>query len=350
MIYILFAILMFGLLILVHELGHFAAAKWLGVQVNEFSLGMGPVLWKKQGKETQYSLRLFPIGGFCAMEGEDEDTGSPRAFSRQKGWKRFVILVAGATMNFLTGIVILVAIFATSVGFATNQVTEVAEGASMEGYLQAGDTILSIDGHRLLVSSDFSVLLSRGNGETYDMVVRRDGQKVALDDVPMTLREFTVDGETVTRYGLSFAVQENSVGATLSYALRDGADFVRMVFFSLEDLFTGAAGLRDMAGPIGIVSTMSEVGEASSSVVDALLNLCYFTAFIAVNLAVMNLLPLPALDGGRIFFLVVGGVLYLITGKHLDPKYEGYVHAAGMILLFGLMILIAVNDILRLVM
>jgi regulator of sigma E protease len=123
-----------------------------------------------------------------------------------------------------------------------------------------------------------------------------------------------------------------------------------MVFFSLEDLFTGAAGLRDMAGPIGIVSTMSEVGEASSSVVDALLNLCYFTAFIAVNLAVMNLLPLPALDGGRIFFLVVGGVLYLITGKHLDPKYEGYVHAAGMILLFGLMILIAVNDILRLVM
>lgn len=349
MLYLIFAILMFGLLILVHELGHFIAAKTLGVRVNEFALGMGPTLWKKQGKETLYALRLFPIGGFCAMEGEDEDTGSDRAFSRQKGWKRLLILAAGAVMNFLAGFLILILLFATSAGFRSTTIVSLMDGCPAEEYLQPGDRIISIDGRRMLLYNDFTMLLARGDDTYYDLVVERNGEKVGLSDVPIYPKEYEVEGETITLYGYTFGVDRNSVGATIRYSIYEAVDFIRMVIFSLQDLVSGAAGLKDMAGPIGIVSTMSEVGENSANLWDALSNLLYFTSFIAINLAVMNLLPLPALDGGRIFFLIVGGLFQTIFRKKLDPKYEGYVHASGMILLLALMAVVAFNDVIRLI-
>lgn len=349
MVYILFAIIMFGVLIFVHELGHFLAARLCGVKVNEFAMGMGPTLWKKQGKETVYSLHAFPIGGFCAMEGEDEESDSPDSFNNQRGWKKFIILVAGAGMNFLFGVILILCLFSQSSGFVSTQISALMEGCPSADYLQAGDEILSIDGSPVYLSGDISTLLARGNGETATFVVRRNGERLKLEDVPCYLKEYETESGTSLLYGFQFQVVKATIGNRISYSFRQAADFVRMVWYSLEALVSGAVGVRDLSGPIGIVSTMSEVGEASASWMDALLNLVYFSAFIAVNLAVMNLLPLPALDGGRIFFLVINGICWLLVRKKIPAKYEGYVHAAGLILLLALMVIVAVSDVLRLV-
>ena len=351
MLYILFAILLFGFLIAIHEFGHFIVAKLCGVKVNEFAIGMGPQLLKKQGRETVYSLRALPIGGFCAMEGEDEDNDDPRSFGRAAGWKRVLILIAGAAMNFLTGLVILLCLYASAKSFVVPTLSGFAEGcpAAEQGYLRAGDEILSINGHRVLVYDDVGTLLGRGNGETADLTIRRDGQKLKLSDVPMALHDYTENGQTVRRYGLQFTIVPATVSARLSTAFKSSLNFARMVWFGLEDIFSGAAGVKDLSGPIGIVDTMSSVGNASSSWQEALLNLLYFGAFIAVNLAVMNLLPLPALDGGRLFFLILNAILVAVIHRKIPSKYEGYVHLAGMGLLLLLMVIVGANDILRLI-
>ncbi len=350
MLYILFAIILFGFLIGIHEFGHFAVAKLCGVRVHEFAIGMGPQLLKKQGKETVYSLRLFPIGGYCAMEGEDEATDDPRSFARAAGWKRFLVLIAGAGMNFLTGLVILLCIFSTAKSFGAPILSGFMDGcpAAEEGYLQEGDKILSIDGHRILIYDDVSTLLSRGNGETVDLTIRRDGEKLKLADVPMKLQEYTQDGQTVRRYGLLFSVVPATATSRLTYAVKCSLNFARLVWFGLEDICSGAAGVKDLSGPIGIVDTMSSVGESSVSWQEAALNLFYFGAFIAVNLAVMNLLPLPALDGGRIFFLILNAILARTIRRRIPGKYEGIVHLIGLGLMLLLMIVVGANDILRL--
>ena len=351
MLYILIAILFFGFLIAIHELGHFITAKLCGVRVNEFAIGMGPLLLKKQGKETLYSLRLLPIGGFCAMEGEDQATDDPRSFAKAPAWRRFLILVAGAAMNFLAGLLILLILFSPAQASNTAVIDSFAAGcpAAEEGYLQPGDEILKIDGHLVLIYDDISMLLSRGNGETVDLVIRRDGEKLKLEDVPMALGVYEDNGVSRERYGLNFSVAESGFSRNVNIAFRTSLDFVRMVWFGLEDLFSGAAGLKDMSGPIGIVNAMSEVGEASASRLAALLNLLYFGAFIAINLAVMNLLPIPALDGGRIFFLIINVILSRVIRREIPGKYEGYVHLAGMALLLLLMLVVGVNDVYKLI-
>ncbi len=347
--YIIIAILAFGVLIAIHEFGHFIAAKASGVKVNEFSIGMGPVLLKKQGKETQYSLRLLPIGGFCAMEGEDEDTGDERAFTRQGFWKKALILVAGAGMNFLLGFLIVACIYSSAGAFVTNEVVETVEGFQYaENGIEAGDRIWSIDGHRVFYSSDFSMYMSRA-GETVDMVVLRDGEKVLLKDYGLKPAEYA-DG---VRYGLTFGSVKADFWQKLKYTSYTSWNFVRMVWMGLSDLVTGAVGLREMSGVVGIVGTINDVGqqveEETQSVWAAIEEIMYLVAFIAVNLAVMNLLPIPALDGGRIFFLFINLVIEKIFRKKLDPKYEGYIHAAGMLLLLGLMAVIMVSDVLKLI-
>ncbi len=351
MLYILFAILLFGFLIAIHEFGHFAVAKLCGVRVNEFSIGMGPLLLKKQGKETLYSLRLLPIGGFCAMEGEDEATDDPRSFASAAVWKRFLILIAGAAMNFLTGLIVLLCIYSSAQSFVVPILSGFSEGcqAAEEGYLQSGDEILSIDGHRVLLYDNISTLLARGNGETADLTIRRNGEKLSLSDVPLALREYTENGQTVRRYGLQFTIVPATVGMRFTNAVHCSMNFARMVWFGLEDIFSGAAGVKDLSGPIGIVDTMSSVGQSSASWQEALLNLLYFGAFIAVNLAVMNLLPLPALDGGRIFFLILNAILAKVIRRKIPGKYEGAVHLIGMGLLLLLMVIVGANDILRLI-
>lgn len=351
MLYIIIAILMFGLLIGIHELGHFIAAKLSGVRVLEFSIGMGPLLWHREGKETKYSLRLLPLGGFCAMEGEDEESDDPRAFSRAAGWKKFLILIAGSLSNFLAGLIVILCLFATSAGYVTPALSGFADGFACTGpdMLMEGDEITAIDGKTVLIYSDVATLLSRGGGATHDITVRRDGETVLLHDLPLVPREYEVDGKKVTMYGMYFDTAESTFSSNLKLGLATSVDFVRLIWWSLEDLFSGAIGVNSLTGPIGIVDSMSQMAESSGGLVDAVYNLLYFGAFIAINLAFMNLLPVPALDGGRVFFLLLNGLLWLICRCKIPAQYEGYVHFGGLVLLIGLMIFVAFQDIYRIV-
>ena len=345
---VLFAILLFSFLIFIHELGHFAAAKLSGVQVNEFSMFMGPILWKKQVGETLYSVRLIPIGGFCAMEGEDADTDNPRSFQKAAWWKRLIILVAGAAMNFLVGVILMFIVYMPAQAVVEPVIASFEEFSTVDGAegLQVGDRILEVDGEKIYVQSDFSLILSLNPGEYHDLVVQRGGQKIVLTGFPMEKHEVTrEDGSTQMLFGMNFTLQELTFGGKVRYAWYQCLDTVRMVRLSLQMIFTGQAGLSDMSGPVGIVQQMSDVANASPTALDALLNMLYFGAFIAINLAVMNLLPIPALDGGRIVGVLITTAVEGITRKKIDPKYEGYLHGAGMIFLLGLMALVMFKDI-----
>lgn len=350
-VYILAALLVFGVLIAVHELGHFLAAKACGVRVNEFSIGMGPALWKKQKGDTQYSLRAFPVGGFCAMEGEEEDSDDPAALNRQGFWKKLLIFAAGAAMNFLTGLIIIFFLYADAQAFYTPTITGFAEGCPLESAdgLQTGDRILSIDGERVYVYSDLSLLLPRNTTGVYDLVVERGGEKVRLNDFAMERRTYTgADGKEFTGLGLYFGVEKADWGVRLRYTWNNAVDFVRLVRLSLQMLVTGEAGLKDLSGPVGIVSTITDVGEQAESASAAVENIAYLAALLAVNLAVMNLLPLPALDGGKIFFLVVNALCMLTIRKKIPEKFESYVHLAGFALLMLLMLVITFQDVWKL--
>lgn len=351
LIYIIIAIVIFGLLIAIHELGHFLVAKACGVKVLEFSIGMGPQLWHKEGKETQYSLRLFPIGGFCAMEGEDGESDDPRAFGNTAGWKKFLVLIAGSASNFIAGMLLILCLFAASTGYVSTTLSGFVDGFPCQGetMLQARDEIVSIDGSAVLLYSDISTLLNRGNGKTHDIVVRRDGEKITLNDLPLTPREYEVEGKKVTMYGLYFQSKEATFGSKLRLGLANSVDFVRMIWWSLEDLFTGAVGFSALSGPIGIVDAMGQMAESADGVRQAVDNLLYFAAFLAINLAFMNLLPLPALDGGRVFFLILNGLAVLLFRRRIPAKYEGYVHFGGLVLLLGLMVVVAVQDVYRII-
>lgn len=353
-LYIIVAILIFGVLIGIHEWGHFMAARACGVTVMEFSLGMGPLLWSRQSKKgTQISLRALPIGGYCAMEGEDEGSDDPNAFTNAAPWKRFIILIAGAGMNFLLGLVLILVCFTQLDAFSTPMITDFMEGCPYEGEdaLMVGDVFWKINGERIYFTSDVSTYLERRSGDVSDIVVIRDGKKVRLEDYPMTLREYVDEetGETILRYGLYFGVKEEGALARLRYSWYCAMDFVRLIRIGLEDLITGAVGIRQMTGVVGIVDMIAEVGTESETSYDAFFNIVYLTAFIAINLAVMNLLPLPALDGGRILFLIATCIAEFFLRRRIDPKYEGYVNMAGLAALLCLMVYVMYNDIVRII-
>lgn len=346
---IIFAVLLFSLLIFVHELGHFAVAKLSGVQVNEFAIFMGPAIWKKQIGETLYSVRCIPIGGYCAMEGEDEDTDNPRSFLKAAWWKRFLILIAGATMNFLAGFLIMVVVN-SCVTHVVPTIDSLRTGSTLagEGGLLVGDEILEMDGKTISTTSDFSAVLREDPSVTeFDVLVLRDGKEVQLFGVTMIPREFSADeeGEAGTFYGIGWATRRLTLIEASRYAVKDCVYFVKLVWMSLKMLFTGEAGIMDMSGPVGIVDMMNQTAQASKTTLEAVLNLLYIGAFIAVNLGVMNLLPIPALDGGRVIALIVTVLIEAVTRKKVDPKYEGYVNAVGMIALLALMAFIMFKDI-----
>lgn len=350
-VYILAALLVFGVLIAVHELGHFLAAKACGVRVNEFSIGMGPALWKKQKGDTQYSLRAFPVGGFCAMEGEEEDSDDPAALNRQGFWKKLLIFAAGAAMNFLTGLIIIFFLYADAQAFYTPTITGFAEGCPLESAdgLQTGDRILSIDGERVYVYSDLSLLLPRNTTGVYDLVVERGGEKVRLNDFAVERRTYTgADGKEFTGLGLYFGVEKADWGVRLRYTWNNAVDFVRLVRLSLQMLVTGEAGLKDLSGPVGIVSTITQVGTASETIAAAVENILYFGAMLAVNLAVMNMLPIPALDGGKIFFLIIDEIAMKLFRKKIPEKYEMAVNTVGFVALMGFMLVVTFNDVFKL--
>ena len=350
--YIIIAILIFGFLIAVHELGHFLAAKAFGVRVNEFSIGMGPLLLKKQKGDTLYSLRALPIGGFCAMEGEEDASDDPAALGNKGLFPRLVIFAAGAFMNFVVGFLILIAMFSQYQFFYEPVITGFAEGFTAQGetMLQPGDRILSIDGEKIYMYEDVSVFLNMGNHESYDFVVERDGEELTLQDVPLAPKAYpNPDGSNSVRFGINFGEKIEATPLNrLQMSWMNSMDFVRMVWYSLKMLVTGQVGISDMSGPVGIVTTISDVGHQSGHWLLALLNIGYLTALIAINLAVMNLLPIPALDGGHIFLMYASALIEKITKKPLNPKYEGYLNFIGFVALMALMLTVTFSDVVKL--
>ena len=348
--YIIIAIIIFGILIAIHEFGHFTAAKLCGVKVEEFAIGMGPALFKKQKGETVYALRILPIGGFCAMAGEDEESDDPRAFTNQGFWKKFVILCAGSFMNLVLGIVLILIMYAGAQAFVTPTIDHFMDGCPYEGTeaMQAGDTFYSIDGQRIYLVSDVSSFLMRGDG-VYDIVMLRDGEKVELKDFALTTKTYAEYANEGPKYGFVFGYTEATFGTKLEYTWNTTLEFSRLVWLGLGDLINGKVGLKDMSGPVGIVDMMNEVGQQAESAKAAADNLLYISAFSAVNLAIMNMLPIPALDGGRVFLMIVTVIIEAVSRKKLDPKYEGYIHLGGMVLLLGLMALVMYNDIAKLI-
>ena len=345
---VLFAIILFSLLIFVHELGHFAAAKLSGVQVNEFSMFMGPLLWSKQVGETLYSVRLVPIGGYCAMEGEDGGSDNPRSFDKAAWWKKLIILVAGAAMNFLVGVLLMVIVYLPVRQVVAPVISGFESYCTINGQdgLQVGDRIVEVDGEKIYVQSDMSLILQLNPGEVHDLVVKRDGKKVALPNFRMETHTVTdAQGNTRQLFGMNFTIEELNLPGRIHYAWNQSMDAVRMVRLSLQMLVKGQVGLGDVSGPVGIVQQMSVVADSSPTRLDALMNMLYFGGFIAINLAVMNLLPIPALDGGRVVGVLITTAVEVVTKKKMNPKYEGYLHGAGMILLLGLMALIMFKDI-----
>ena len=345
---LIFAILLFSLLVFVHELGHFVCAKLSGIQVNEFALFLGPAIFKKQVGETLYSIRCIPFGGYCAMEGEDEDTDNPRAFHRAAWWKRFIVLIAGAAMNFIIGVAMFAIVFAPVQALITPVIDTVEEGCLLAGEegIMPGDRIVELDGEKIYLYSNFSTFLAMNEGEVHDLVLERNGERIVLDDFVMKKAEFpNEDGTTSLRYGFNFSLEEADFAGKVSYTWNTVLDTIRNIRLSLNMLFTGKAGIQDLSGPVGIVNQMSEVAKESPTFVDAALNLIWFGAFLAINLAVMNLLPIPALDGGRVVCLLLTTAAEAIIRKKIDPKYEGYLHTGGMILLLGLMAFVMFKDI-----
>ena len=352
--YIIIAILLFGLLIAAHEWGHFIAARLCNVTVHEFSIGMGPAIWKRTGKKgTRFSLRILPIGGYCAMEGEEEESDDPNSLHKKGFWQKIVIFAAGAFMNFLVGVLILFALNLDAAGYRTAEITGFAPEFQLQGEsgLLQGDVLYSVDGERVYIFSDISMFFSRGNGEGFDLVVLRDGEKIVLDDFPMVLQECTdsSNGSKYVGYGLYFgAVEEATFAVKLKMTWLNAIDFVRIVRYSLQELILGNAGMKDLSGPVGIVSTINDVGEQSANVGAALANIAYFGAMIAVNLAVMNLLPIPALDGGHIMFLCISTIIRKIFGKEIPMKYEAVINVVFFVLLMGMMLFVTFNDVMKL--
>lgn len=440
---ILIGVLLFELIIFIHEFGHFITAKKSGIKVNEFSLGMGPKIFSFGKGETKYSLRIFPIGGFCAMEGEDEESPEPRAFNNAKVWKRMIIIIAGAVMNIILGFVLMFVVVVQQDAYSSTEVQSFpATSFSSCTGLQSGDVIKEINGYGISTSMDFNYpistaelktvdgstleiykedcgnnlynmavslvqdknnklsdeqvskvneLLSKSTNEivkakskedafsvyenyykkindacgikdykvekiveketrkryTADILVERNGEEKLLKNVQ--LFTYTTKDNSDPQVSIDFYVKpiEKTFGSVLSQTFKQTISTCKMIYASLGGLLTGKFGLKDMSGPIGIASAVTTVASESlsSGFMSAVNSIIYVMMIITVNLGLFNMLPFPALDGGRFVFLIIEA----IRGKSVPRKVEAIVNGIGMGLLILLMILITANDIFKLI-
>lgn len=339
--------LLFGFIVFFHELGHFLLAKAGKIRVNEFAVGMGPRLFGFRRGETLYSLRLLPIGGFCAMEGEDEDSGDAAAFGNKPVWRRILVVAAGGVFNIVLGYVFMLCVLAPQSIYATTIVSQFAEGSTLEAAgAQVGDRIVEIDGYGVYTDRDLSFAMALADPKAVSMVVERQGQRVDLGTFAMSTRA-AEDGQEVLAIDFYVEPEPRTVLGLLGRAGSDTVSMARMVVESLKGLLTGRFGLNEVAGPVGTAQAISQAAGAglSQGFGQALRNILVMMTMITVNLGIINLLPLPALDGGRLLFLIWEGV----TRRPVPAKYEGYVHAAGFMLLIGVMVLVTFHDIFRLV-
>ena len=353
---IILAVLVFGFLILIHELGHYATARIFKVTINEFSIGMGPRLLSKVSKKTgiRYSLALLPIGGFVAMAGEngEEDeknpADDPNRFDKKPAWQRFIITAAGATVNIVAGFLAMILVTAITVMPSTTIGSyELDDGTLLKdqlGYevsvadsgIEVGDKIVKIGDKRITIYDELTYEIMRAGYEPLDVTVIRNGEEMVIEDVVFP----TVESQGQLFGTIDFRVKraEKTLGSVLSYSFRNSFLIVRMVWESIYDLATGRYTLGAVSGPVGISSA---IGDAAQAGFASLLSL---VTLISINLGVMNLLPIPALDGGRLITVL----FEMITRKRVPPKVEGIINGVGLALLLGLSIVVMIKDVIQL--
>ena len=377
---ILVALLLLSVVVTIHEFGHFIVAKLVGIKVNEFAIGMGPRLLKWGKGETVYSLRALPVGGFCAMEGEDEGAPTPsalggnadrdstpavgddsRSFAKKKAWQRLLVIVAGATMNLVLGCVLLLVYNGLlqephpaydGVLFATTTIADLKEDTpAYQSGLRPGDTIIEINGRRILMDTDFTMEMQNDADGVLQMVVRRevDGEtkKVELDAVKFDLVKDEESGQQYLKYDFILYGEERTLWNTITHSAKQEVSIATIVMRTLVDLVEGDYGINDLSGPVGTVDVIADVVGETVNTPNPLIawqNLVFLMILITVNLGVFNLLPLPALDGGRLVFLI----WEVITRKPVPQKYEALVHFVGIILLLLLMVFVTYSDITKL--
>lgn len=342
--YIVLALLIFGFLIFIHEFGHFITARMFRVTIHEFAIGMGPTLVSKKAKKSgiRYSLRALPIGGFVSMEGEDEESEDQNAFNKKPVWQRIIITCAGAFMNVFIGIIVMAVLVSTQDILPSNVIGAFAEDENVNNYayasgLRLGDEITHVDGTRVHIANETIYEIMRKGIEPIDITVVRDGETVVIEDVV-----FPTIVETGTRYGnVDFKVlpEQKTPLTVLKHAFFRSTSTIKMIWESLFDLIRGRYGVESISGPVGVTKALGEAAEQGAS------DFVYLAVVISMNLGVMNLLPLPALDGGRLVFQLIE----LIRRKPIKPEIEGYVHFAGLVVLMILMVVIAVKDVIGLI-
>lgn len=349
-LYILLALFVFGIMIFIHEFGHFITARLSGVTIHEFAIGMGPTLvsWKSKKYDTKYALRLLPIGGFVSMEGEDEESDDENAFNKKPKWKRAIILVAGSAMNILLGFVLIFAMLTTQVVLARTQgrpallpTTTVAEfvdeSVSNSNFgLMKGDKIIKVGKVRVRTGNELSYEIMHQGYKGIDITVIRNGEIKKLENVQFG----TFTEQNVVFGSVDFIVygEQANILSLLKHTFFNSLSTIKIVWDGLADLVTGRFGIEALSGPIGVTE---QIGEAARL---GIVQFLYMFAVITMNLGVMNLLPFPALDGGRLFILGIEAV----TRKKLPKNVEAYIHFVGIIILFALMIFVAFNDIIKL--
>lgn len=334
---ILIAVFIFGLIILIHEFGHYCAARISGITIIEFAIGMGPVVFSRTDKlGIRYSLRLLPIGGFLAMAGEDEENDDPHSYHKVSALKRGFTIVAGAACNLICGYLILL-IIATTSPVGTTTVAEFDNpGQGSAAVLQINDEILKVNGKRTYVLSDVSWQLFRTYDGVVTFTVRRDGQVMELPPVTFKLED---QGDGFMAIGIDFRMwgKKLSLADSFGYSAQWSISLMKQVWGTVSELFTGNIPMSQLSGPIGVASA---IGEASKIGITPLLMM---TAMIMINIGLVNLLPLPALDGGKLVLIIIEG----ITGFKFPEKLEFAINTVGLAGLMMLMVYITFNDVQR---
>ena len=402
-LYILIAILLFGLLIFVHELGHFLVARWCGVQINEFAIGMGPKIFSKVSKKTgtRYSLRAFPIGGYVSMLGEDESPESrkykdqkpekkpfssfvtetvpvddedapvdetnteisepgeedeaqtpekdpdPRSYANKKVWQRILICLAGPAVNILLGFICMTVVVIMTKAYASNVIAKFSEEGATSNIetvfedgtrgdaLKEGDRVIKVGNTSVHTGNELVYEIMYKGIKPLNLTVIRDGNRVLLHNVVFPTYTDEESGTVFAEYDFYVMAEEKNVGNTLKHGFWQSVSTVKMVLDSIGGLFTGRIGIKAVSGPVGITKTIADAASTS------FMNVFYLFTVITINLGVMNLLPVPALDGSKLVFLAIEG----IRGKPVKKEVEGYIHLAGMAVLIVFMIFITVKDV-----
>ncbi len=342
---IIIAVLLFGFMIFIHEFGHFFSAKLCGIRVNEFAIGMGPKLFHFQKGETNYSLRLLPIGGFCAMEGESGDSDDEHAFNKKPVWQRMIVVIMGAVMNVILGLVLMMILLGQQQMFNSTTVVAFAKNSAFQAAgLEVGDTFVSVDHYRIYGDKDLSFAMATANPSSVDIVVRRGDKTLNFNKVKLNSQK--ISGKNYVSFDFYVEPIQKNFGTLLSKTVQDTVSVVRLVWYSLISLLTGKFGFNEMAGPVGAADAVGQVitSGLQQNFLAGLNNVIYVMMLFTVNLGVFNLIPFPALDGGKFFLFLIEAV----RRKPIKEKYVGVVETVGFAVLMCFMLIVTYSDILRL--